>query len=117
MKKVRKIFGERPIETVVNETKVAFDHEGVATVEDEVAETLLQIPGYELIGDEGETNEEPKQDDVEQSDASDDEPEAEADEANEEDETEGEEAVEATEEAPEVEAPKARKPRPTARKK
>lgn len=51
MKKYLKTFGEKPEEVVVLRTKVFFDEKGVAEVEDEVAEVLEQVPGYEFMAD------------------------------------------------------------------
>lgn len=52
MKKFKKTFGERPEEVVVLRTKVFFDAEGIAEVEDEdVIAVLEAIPGYELVNE------------------------------------------------------------------
>jgi hypothetical protein len=45
-KKVRKVFGENPEIVNVLSTQVAFDENGDAEVEDDIAEVLEQIPGY-----------------------------------------------------------------------
>lgn len=55
MKKIKKVFGETPVEvavTVLDElTNVFFDEEGHAEVSEEVANVFLQIPGYEIGAD------------------------------------------------------------------
>lgn len=51
MKKYIKTFGEIPEEVMVLSTKVFFDHDGIALVEDDVAEVLEQIPGYSFVAD------------------------------------------------------------------
>jgi hypothetical protein len=49
-KKFRKVFGETPEEVVVLRTKVFFDADGIGEVEDdEVADVLTRIPGYEFV--------------------------------------------------------------------
>lgn len=55
MKKlVKKTIGEYPIDVVVNATKVFFNEEAIAEVEEGEFDVLMQIPGYEAHG-EGQT--------------------------------------------------------------
>jgi hypothetical protein len=51
-KKVKKVFGENPEVVTVLSTEIAFDENGDAVVEDEIAEVLEQIPGYEVEGEQ-----------------------------------------------------------------
>lgn len=51
--KVQKLYGEKPIETVVLRQVVAFDAEGFAEVDEEVAKVLRNVPGYEVLEPEG----------------------------------------------------------------
>lgn len=49
MKKILKTFGERPEQVVVKRTKVFFDSNGIAEVEDDIGEVLITVPGYQVI--------------------------------------------------------------------
>jgi len=49
MAKAKKHFGELPENVVVLSEVVSFDSEGHAEVSDEVAATLVQIPGYSIF--------------------------------------------------------------------
>jgi hypothetical protein len=51
-KKVKKVFGENPEVVTVLDTQVDFDENGDALVEDEIADILEQIPGYEVLAEE-----------------------------------------------------------------
>lgn len=97
-KKVRKVFGEIPADVVVLSTMVSFDGNGDAEVEDDIAEILEQIPGYEVAG-------EMEDHDPEDTQGTDEEPsdDEEAEEPSEED------AEEVAEEAPKKPARPARK--------
>lgn len=57
-KKVRKVFGENPEVVNVLSTQVHFDEKGDAVVEDDIAEVLEQIPGYEVEGEAPEAEQE-----------------------------------------------------------
>lgn len=48
MKNVKKLFGEFPEAIIVLRNKVFFDEQGKAEVEDEIADVLEAIPGYEV---------------------------------------------------------------------
>lgn len=48
MKKVKALNGLKNVELIVARTKVFFDTLGTAEVEDEIAEALGTIPGYEV---------------------------------------------------------------------
>ncbi len=71
MKKYRKTIGEIPAETFVNDTLVSFDEEGIAIVDEVVAETLDAIPGYEFVAEEGENPTEDENALTDENDASD----------------------------------------------
>ncbi|WP_025684568.1 hypothetical protein [Paenibacillus maysiensis] len=56
--KIKKTSGEVPAEVIVLDQTVEFDGKGLADVDDDIGEVLLQIPGYE------EYKEKPKKDPV-----------------------------------------------------
>jgi pyruvate dehydrogenase E2 component (dihydrolipoamide acetyltransferase) len=103
-KKVKKLFGENPEDVVVNSEKVAFDENGEAEVEDDIAEVLESIPGYTV---DAEASEEPQ---AEKEPEKEPEPEKEADDSSEEDSEEDDsEDEEKAEEAPKKKTPAKRK--------
>ena len=85
-KKVKKVFGENPESVTVLSTQVNFDENGDAIVEDELAEVLAQIPGYQVEGEAAEVPSEGIEDGGEESADPADEETSEEDEEDEEEE-------------------------------
>ena len=52
MAQVQKCFGDLPENVVVLSEVVSFDSNGFAEVSDEVAEILVQVPGYKEVVEE-----------------------------------------------------------------
>ncbi|GGJ11398.1 DUF7349 domain-containing protein [Paenibacillus hunanensis] len=58
--KIKKTSGEYPLTITTSAGSVEFDEKGIAEVDEEAAELLLSIPGYEAVKDNTKKPETPK---------------------------------------------------------